>query len=149
MDKPPDYYRQESLRQALAASSKPVKKKIEPAPRASKPGTDAFDNTNALAFVHPKRRRPPKRKSRQKLVFTRLTALSPEYHAHINSAKWRSFKASVVAERGKKCQRCGTKTKKLELHHIHYRNFGNEAPDDVELLCNICHAREHQRRQKL
>lgn len=32
----------------------------------------------------------------------------------------------------------------LDLHHLHYRNFGYELPSDVVRLCRDCHLRRHR-----
>lgn len=32
---------------------------------------------------------------------------------------------------------------KLHLHHITYKNLFNEKPEDLILLCAVCHMKEH------
>jgi hypothetical protein len=62
--------------------------------------------------------------------------------AYIASPGWRKLRHDVIKERGAKCERCGG-TEELQLHHTSYRRLGNEAPEDLLLLCEICHHREH------
>lgn len=61
---------------------------------------------------------------------------------------WRELRSRVLKETGGKCERCGKSYRKIHmhLHHKHYRTIGNEAREDVELLCVYCHAIEHGRR---
>lgn len=45
-----------------------------------------------------------------------------------------------------KCQNCGKsqpKTRKLHVHHKHYRSRGEEKLEDVEVLCTKCHKEKH------
>jgi hypothetical protein len=41
------------------------------------------------------------------------------------------------------CEACH-KPAPLELHHLHYQNFGYELPFDVVRLCRDCHLRRHR-----
>jgi hypothetical protein len=40
------------------------------------------------------------------------------------------------------CVVCGAK-KKLQVHHMHYRNIGNEKIEDLTCLCAKCHKKHH------
>lgn len=64
-----------------------------------------------------------------------------DYDQYIASKEWKSFRDSILAER-KECKSCGS-SQKLHLHHKHYRNFKQETPDDVEVLCFDCHNKFH------
>jgi len=61
------------------------------------------------------------------------------YHQRISSAQWKSLKRKVIEQRGNRCERCAEERVSLALHHLHYRSFGNEQPEDVDLLCRECH----------
>jgi len=65
-----------------------------------------------------------------------------KYDRHIHSPKWKRFKASILATRGKRCEDCFTDGP-VDLHHLHYRNFGKELAADVLLLCRSCHDKRH------
>jgi len=43
------------------------------------------------------------------------------------------------------CEICGY-TRRLILHHKHYRSWGTESLDDLCILCNRCHAFVHKRK---
>jgi RNA-directed DNA polymerase len=69
-----------------------------------------------------------------------------------NNEGWREIKAQVKAERGARCERCGT-TVHLDLHHRQARRYGgHDTIDNAELLCRPCHVQtptygDHRRLQ--
>jgi hypothetical protein len=64
------------------------------------------------------------------------------YFAYLHSPWWRARKAAVLVHRGARCERCAS-TSRLELHHRTYERLFREQPEDVVLLCRVCHQREH------
>ena len=64
------------------------------------------------------------------------------YRGYIKGYEWRKKRKLVVLRDGGLCRACG----KLgsHVHHTHYRSFGKEATEDLVLLCNSCHAKEHK-----
>jgi HNH endonuclease len=66
------------------------------------------------------------------------------YDEYLRSPWWTARKAAVIRYRGERCERCGCRYR-LELHHRTYERLFREIPEDVELLCWSCHAREHGR----
>jgi len=65
-----------------------------------------------------------------------------EYLAYLRSPWWRARKALVIRFRGEACEYCG-RLERLELHHLSYERLGRELPEDVVLLCSVCHQRAH------
>jgi RNA-directed DNA polymerase len=56
-----------------------------------------------------------------------------------NNEAWRELKADVKAERGEKCEHCGS-VLDLDLHHVQARRIGGpDAKENVQLLCERCH----------
>jgi RNA-directed DNA polymerase len=56
-----------------------------------------------------------------------------------NNEQWRMVKEEVMAERGAKCERCGS-TVNLDLHHIKARRYGGkDVKANAQLLCEPCH----------
>ena len=55
----------------------------------------------------------------------------------------RSIKLRLMAQRGKKCERCGFE--KFEILHVHHkdRNRMHNEMGNLELICPNCHALEH------
>ena len=58
-----------------------------------------------------------------------------------NNEEWREIKAEVKAERGAKCERCGSPMK-LDLHHLKARyKGGQDVKENAQLLCEPCHVK--------
>jgi len=56
------------------------------------------------------------------------------------NSQWRELKETIIAERGAKCEICGS-TEKLDLHHIKARKYrGKDVVENLQLLCRKCHA---------
>ena len=57
-----------------------------------------------------------------------------------NNERQRELKALIKAERGAKCECCGS-TVNLDLHHLKARRLGGQTvKDNAQLLCRTCHA---------
>jgi 5-methylcytosine-specific restriction endonuclease McrA len=65
------------------------------------------------------------------------------YQAYINSAAWHTKRRELIKTLGGHCEHCNA-TEEIQVHHKHYRTLGAEQPEDVTLLCRLCHARIHQ-----
>ncbi len=69
-----------------------------------------------------------------------------------NNEQQRELKEQVKAERGAKCESCGS-LMKLDLHHLKARRCGGQTvKENVQLLCRNCHAQtpsfgDHRRLQ--
>jgi len=59
------------------------------------------------------------------------------------SREWKTRKDLRIEGAGFKCEECG-ETKKLEVHHVNYDNFGNELYEDLKILCKKCHTNFHK-----
>ncbi|MEI8165505.1 MAG: hypothetical protein WCG26_03965 [Chloroflexales bacterium] len=75
------------------------------------------------------------------------------YEAHLRSDAWAELRRRALARATGRCEwvtrtgnRC-TCTKRLEVHHLHYRSFGHEALTDVQVLCQRHHAIADRRRR--
>ena len=89
-------------------------------------------------------------------VLSKLAAKRAAYTQHLNSDQWLKVKKKARSQSFKEhggvvCARCGmsefnnkqTYGEGLHGHHKTYERFGQENPEDVELLCSPCHAWEH------
>lgn len=62
------------------------------------------------------------------------------YRARLEARDWREeIRPRILARARSKCERCGAGAEVLEIHHLHYRSFWNEADEDLEALCPGCH----------
>ena len=66
-----------------------------------------------------------------------------QYIAYLNSKAWKAKKKLMFGKFGKSCQACRN-TKKIDVHHLHYRNFGDELLQDLMVLCRKCHSDVHK-----
>jgi len=63
------------------------------------------------------------------------------YQQYLRSKEWKALRLKVFV-RDKQCTKCGRKDR-LQAHHLHYANFGDENLDDIITLCEDCHNIEH------
>jgi 5-methylcytosine-specific restriction endonuclease McrA len=72
---------------------------------------------------------------------------SAEYSTYLLSDEWRQKRRQRLKIDNFNCTMCGckqTRTKRLEIHHLHYGTLGNEnVYTDLASLCPQCHARLH------
>ena len=68
------------------------------------------------------------------------------YRSYMASDAWRQKKVDIINKRGRICEHCGT-AGHVELHHKTYDRLGNEADEDLELLCKNCHAMADAKRE--
>ena len=93
----------------------------------------------------------PEEKTNQKRHFdTSLGPPSPEigYDRYINSEMWKNKARYAKYKKGPDCERCGKKNCVLEVHHKHYNTLYHERLEDVEVLCDVCHPKADQEREK-
>lgn len=62
-----------------------------------------------------------------------------DYQAYLLSEKWQQKRRAALKRAGYKCQYCGKSGIPLQVHHLHYRNFGKEKPNDLRVACEDCH----------
>lgn len=65
------------------------------------------------------------------------------YELYIRSLDWESRRNSVLRRDGYRCQECGS-TIALHVHHLTYRNLGDEPHWELLTLCGDCHHRRHK-----
>ena len=70
-----------------------------------------------------------------------MTSHYYKYKQYLKSKEWKAIRLDIIQLRVC-CERCGS-TKRLEVHHKTYARLFNEKLSDLELLCSICHRKEH------
>ena len=65
------------------------------------------------------------------------------YWAYLRTNHWFRIKSLALERAGHQCALCPCTTR-LEVHHKSYARRGFEAPEDVVVLCQDCHARHHR-----
>lgn len=72
-----------------------------------------------------------------------------QYTSYLKSKKWINFKNSLKIARGNKCEKCGKSKCILHGHHLTYKRFMNELPEDILIVCEDCHSNLHKRNLRL
>jgi HNH endonuclease len=74
-------------------------------------------------------------------------AAVPVHHTRRYGHAWSQTRKRILAERGRKCERCDSKDRP-QVHHLTYERVGQEAPTDLIVLCHRCHVLEHMRTRR-
>ncbi len=67
------------------------------------------------------------------------------FSAYRMQPEWQARRAATLARVGYRCQVCGTRDARLDVHHNTYANYGDERPQDLTVLCKDCHGLFHGR----
>ena len=67
-----------------------------------------------------------------------------KYNEYINSFAWQRKRKEAFRYYGKRCAVCGS-TEALQVHHKTYKRLGREKMKDLQILCDGCHACEHEK----
>jgi 5-methylcytosine-specific restriction endonuclease McrA len=74
------------------------------------------------------------------------------YLEYLDSPEWWAIRRTAMRRANWTCEREKPGDPRhegpLDVHHRHYDTLGNENPDDVEVLCQVCHRSEHVPRNK-
>ncbi len=64
-----------------------------------------------------------------------------DYYTYIQSDRWRQKANQAKQRAGYRCQICNRSASETQLdaHHRTYERLGNEAPEDITVLCRDCH----------
>lgn len=87
-------------------------------------------------------KRQSKKKLKKKKNKEKSGQWRSKYRKYLSSKEWADIRIDLFNARGRKCEQCES-TKNLQIHHLHYRNVFNEEPEDLMILCAMCHQKEH------
>jgi hypothetical protein len=68
--------------------------------------------------------------------------LKRRYRLYMRSPEWRAKRRWFLKIAGHQCALCGT-AERLEVHHTHYLNVGQEPLQDLRVVCRGCHLTAH------
>lgn len=67
-----------------------------------------------------------------------------DYELYIQSTAWKQKREEFLRyNKGKKKCKCCGRTKRIHVHHLHYKNLGDEQMKDLMYLCEECHMALH------
>ncbi len=96
------------------------------------------------AYARLKPKKPKVKPSKPKPKKRRRKPFEPvNYFTYMTSAAWKRKRQFALDYHGIKCSVCGT-SENLQVHHKHYRRLGREKMKDLKVLCEGCHANEHE-----
>lgn len=61
---------------------------------------------------------------------------------YLHSNHWKHLRLLAIKTHGRKCAKCPAE-KKLDVHHLNYRNIFDVVVTDLQVLCRACHKLEH------
>ena len=67
-----------------------------------------------------------------------------DYQKYLQTEHWQARRKLALDEAGHKCQVCGCKDRRLDVHHNSYDYLGDEPREDLIVLCDVCHERHHK-----
>ncbi len=70
---------------------------------------------------------------------------SSEYARVMASPGWRRRRREAIRRAGHRCQECGARGP-LDVHHLTYRDMGQERPWQLAALCPPCHQAQHRQK---
>lgn len=71
-----------------------------------------------------------------------------DYHGYLQSPEWAELRKFKLQQTGYRCQGCGD-NERLEVHHLSYKKLGHERPEELMVLCHLCHMHEHRRAPRI
>lgn len=72
---------------------------------------------------------------------------SHAYREYLRSDHWRSTRRDALERAAHACQLCASKYR-LDVHHRTYDRLGAERPEDLTVLCRMCHEKHHDQLPK-
>ena len=74
-----------------------------------------------------------------------MSGKKSNYHIYVNSFQWKKKSEDALLRAGYVCENCGQEGDNVifNVHHLNYQNLGNEKPEDLIVLCEVCHYSVH------
>jgi len=69
------------------------------------------------------------------------------YAEYIASSAWGARREQRLEKDARRCQGCGSEDG-LHVHHRTYARLGNELPEDIITVCEICHGFIHREQER-
>lgn len=94
----------------------------------------------AVSYYLSKRKRDVKGDDR----LAKTGRYSREYLSYLASDEWEDIRQAKLNKVGRACEMCKA-TSNLQVHHKDYdQGFGYETEQDLIVLCDRCHKKEHE-----
>ena len=72
------------------------------------------------------------------------------YEARMTRLDWLNYyRPRILARAAGRCERCGKKTRRPEVHHLTYERLGREKDEDLQAVCRDCHPTADKERARM
>lgn len=71
-----------------------------------------------------------------------------EYDCYLKSELWAQKRTHMLELAGYECELCHASDCELHVHHLTYKHIFDEPPEDLQVLCRLCHEKHHPHMQK-
>lgn len=88
------------------------------------------------------KKKPKQKKKKNKVQIKHFHSVPQDYKKYIKSKFWRNRRKKFYQTHKRECAACKSK-KELNVHHLVYKNYGNEEDKDLVILCRVCHENYH------
>ncbi len=61
------------------------------------------------------------------------------YQEYLKTDHWQKMRKAALERADHRCQACYAKDVQLDVHHRTYERLGEELPEDLFVLCHVCH----------
>ena len=79
------------------------------------------------------------------MIYCNLTGeVAKTYQEYLVTDHWKKKKYAIKRQTRNECSTCKSRHN-LDVHHLTYKNIGNESMKDLMLLCRTCHYDYHKR----
>jgi 5-methylcytosine-specific restriction endonuclease McrA len=73
-----------------------------------------------------------------------------KYFDYLGTTHWKALRQKIASSYDFKCNDCGADVSKgYEIHHLTYKNVGNEKDKDLVCLCRNCHQKRTEETIKI
>ena len=100
-------------------------------------------NTMATLRAKIKTLEPFYQRSKAIYEHARLVELkNMDYELYLKTEEWQRTRLDAIENARGQCERCGSGDG-IQVHHKTYERRGEELPEDLIVLCDKCHEKEH------
>lgn len=141
----------DNIRTALAEALPTLYKQFEIILCASIDMSELYDNYNVICDMFNHLRYPNSvdydaLHEAYKVARAKLYRAMP-YPEYLKTDHWQDLRDDALERAGRRCQVCNTSLGSLHVHHRSYDRRGQEAPEDLIVLCADCHRVFHENRE--
>lgn len=88
--------------------------------------------------------------NKRKIIYCKDTNETVTGEQYLNSKHWRILRKKIYDKYNGKCKKCHKTfdSQHMNVHHLTYKRIGKEKESDLVLLCEKCHSKIHDEKNK-